>query len=1132
MNSALKVLLLAVLLAVALGRTINELLTASTGRITATITAVNDVFQWQINPSIQASNIQFIFEGLANQQAELRVYDSSASGSLIWNCVSCGTILPPPFFSTAATALVYIKGVSGVSFAQSSFTLSYIVMPSAVSDSLRNLTVNMNMGYGSMQPYQVRGLNAVNAVQRWVVRAAGTGTITFSFSSLTFPSASPTDRLQVFDTTSPAGRLLFDSHDVDHALLSTWLYATSGSALVIFTTTIQTSSSFLLTYYADTSLFNCGSFLQPEQLRGDSLMLSDGSASNELMRRGAACSWLIQPSSNATVSLVMNWVSLKFGGSVTVYDSSQASGFVLWNGQGGTTTVPPIITSSGSSLFVVYLSDQSDAVVYKGFLGAYQSNHALSPGMGAGYTSLAMASALDIVPPGNGQEYTRREYTWYINPSRSVGAISFAFSVLNLTDGDALYVFDGLTKGGNSTLITVYQGTITPTKWLMTKQSTATVVFKPSTALASAELGLFKLSYFTDGSNYHCGFTRNPAVLTMSSWTISDGSSSSEQVYSSQSCVWDLQPEGGNISSIFIAFNRFSLSGGQLVIYSSSPSSGAVYTTISESSAVPAPIRLTGNRFGLAFLSSSRPVGYGFSLTYYGVKDAYSFPGDGIVRLFSASALSLTSVRPNDMLIGPSSNLTWLVSPAARGKIYIALTSISLDCTAQLAIYDGLTAAAPLLAVLCGQQLSRPYKWIVTSSASALLQLTSNINSTTGDYELSYFSDGPAYHCGFLNNPAILTAPSMIFSDGSASIERMYSAQICQWIVRPQVVQDILSPLIVLEFLSMDLQGAELSVYAGSNARGELIWSCSGCSNLPPPLVIRSSSLFLQYTSSSGATGYGFNAIYWTADASILPATDNRVVLQIPNTVEITSALDNSSNAYHFSASSSWSKISFYPVFSSSQLPAGLTAAAYDGRPSQSIYESVQGSDNTCGLVRGAAKPRLIASGLVFVPTQDASVFIKSSIDVKPVYYLNGTTADVPDSGMLKPMKVCKYVLDSGSQQAIVINVQMLKVALNGRLRIFGGVYGNDSVIFDSNNLADRSLMLQRNITVPCGRSVILIENNSTNTSTGAIDYGMSFDFVLSENDDGRICQSYSKKLLLSLSLHSLIVRSPELVTT
>src|SRR3546814_5307716 len=87
------------------------------------------------------------------------------------------------------------------------------------------------------------------------------------------------------------------------------------------------------------------------------------------------------------------------------------------------------------------------------------------------------------------------------------------------------------------------------------------------------------------------------------------------------------------------------------------------------------------------------------------------------------------------------------------------------DCNDRLIVYDGASTLAPIIAEFCGTSL--PTAWIQSSGSALYLEFTSDAAANVGDFSLSYSSNGPNYHCGFLHNPGIFTAPSMVIGDGS-----------------------------------------------------------------------------------------------------------------------------------------------------------------------------------------------------------------------------------------------------------------------------------------------------------------------------------------------------------------------------
>jgi hypothetical protein len=246
-------------------------------------------------------------------------------------------------------------------------------------------------------------------------------------------------------------------------------------------------------------------------------------------------------------------VSLKIGSSVIVYDNNVASGTILYNGVISTNAftnqliTPPPLTSTGRSLYVVFFSNNFVGQSFKGFRGQYQSNSIGSVGVGSGRTLLSMSSIIDLTPPGNGLQYTQGiNYIWSIQPQYTTGSITFVFSHLKLINAtDTLTIYDGSTQ---TTVLAQFTNTLTtPNKWITTKSTSATVVFSSTnTIIDSNHNGNFKLSYFSDGPNYHCGFTTNPASLSAQSMSLTDGSPSGSPVYPFQYCVWLITPRDSN----------------------------------------------------------------------------------------------------------------------------------------------------------------------------------------------------------------------------------------------------------------------------------------------------------------------------------------------------------------------------------------------------------------------------------------------------------------------------------------------------------------------------------------------------------------------------------------------------------
>ena len=406
------------------------------------------------------------------------------------------------------------------------------------SASLRNITLSLHMGYAKIIPQKSfvgSSVVSANSVQRWLISptSAKASSIVFAVSEI-FPSFNvvaqnkdpcSVHRLQIFDQLSNSGNMIFDGCS-PASLPQRWLYSSTGLASVVLTVgAVDVAADFKIVYSSDIPLFHCGSFLQPNILDSASMVFFDGSATGNLMRASEFCTWVISPaietggqllnssSLPATVSLTLNWVSLKYGSSVVIYDGSDSSGTVLWTCAGPSLTVPPIVTSFSGSLYMVYQSDSSQAVVYHGFSGAYYSNYPGSRASGATYSNLAMSSTMDIYPPGDRHTATSgMVYTWFISPKNSAGVIVFAFQEMNLSTNASVSLYNGQVAN-NLTLMAIVTGSALPSTWFITTTNAAIV--KYSSLSNETEVGqTFRLSYYSDGPNYHCGFSVNTVTFS------------------------------------------------------------------------------------------------------------------------------------------------------------------------------------------------------------------------------------------------------------------------------------------------------------------------------------------------------------------------------------------------------------------------------------------------------------------------------------------------------------------------------------------------------------------------------------------------------------------------------------------
>jgi hypothetical protein len=374
-------------------------------------------------------------------------------------------------------------------------------------------------------------------------------------------------------------------------------------------------------------------------------------------------------------------------------------------------------------------------------------------------------------------------------------------------------------------------------------------------------------------------------VLSAYTMVLSDGSGSGEGMYSGQQCTWlifptsDTTTTGGESVGVYVFFTRFDMrSGASLTFYNGPVADGKVLQKITANSnsnsnvvsALPTPLTFNVSSVGVLYTTAataSAVVGNGFSMTYVGVPSSgVAVPGDGVIRMYAASDLSLTSMLGNTAISSTSSgstgssvtsNVTWSIAPsglASSDIIYISAPAVAFsqpDSCLHIHNSGSSGNGSGLMYNQCGGSGSgsvtgssyfpAPYQWLQTTSRTALVTFTPTASaahsaSDAKAFDLAYFTTAASsYHCGFAKSPAVITEPSWIISDGSAKGATMQSGQACEWVIQPNTADgnDVgvdADRSVVLEFLESDLRGGgRVEVFDGASDGDRLLWRCDGC---------------------------------------------------------------------------------------------------------------------------------------------------------------------------------------------------------------------------------------------------------------------------------------------------------------
>lgn len=881
MNSMMSVTLIVILIFSILSPStqLDIILYPLKGVLSYTLSHYNDSLKWIISAPLiyGVIRVEIVFQSINIDMAELVIYEKSTQNQLFY-CNACGNLLPPPLFSSTSEVVIFISGYLSTAnyFQSSSFSLQYVSQSSIEVKELNIVKLDLLMGTATIKPMLINDKFVVaNSSQIWNISVAKNLLLTFSFSSLLFQYPCSTS-LSIFDNfndlTSPIFSLNCSMLSNISYVTKKWFYSTTGSAYVLLQNDLLHSFiDFELTYFSDLNLFQCGSIMYPRIMRDQSFILTDGSSSSSSIKRNMRCSWLIDPIaplSNRTITVFVSRLSLRPGATISVYDGSTSSfNSLLWTSS-DCIYPPPIISQSTSMLVTFYSAD----IVFDNFHGfqvEYQVNDNGSVGVGNQTSIIKSALAFDIHPPG-----LSSSYIWYVQPDGLLSNnLLVVFHEFELEDDDILTLYSGYDFSSGKVVASwsgANSNVFNQLNWYL---CSAPLIFEfiPSSKSLRTSRG-FKISYVGDGDNYKCGIINldKSQKLEAYSMQLTDGSSSSHEVLSNQYCRWVIHPK--NVSSLVVFFNRLDLINGLLTLYNGSID-GDVIFNISQVTfgAIPTPISIKSDEVVLTYTTSDSSRGLGFSLTYYSKSDhiaEINRPGDGVISIMSSSTAQLD--------ISLVTNVSWVITPISSiGSIYISFNRfhISSRIFGEVSLYDGITQSSPLihqisLADIDDLNVSSylPVKWIKTTSTKLLISIsTNNTKANVNSLEVSYFSDGPNYHCyGSDRDEQVYSAISMMFSDGSPSKLPMYPNQICQWLIQPKTSST--QSLIVLEFLRNDMIGGVLEIY--ENKSSIPLWTCIGC-NIVPRRLISSSGYFLikfKTFNNQDTYGLGFQLFYWLMD--------------------------------------------------------------------------------------------------------------------------------------------------------------------------------------------------------------------------------------------------------------------------
>lgn len=324
--------------------------------------------------------------------------------------------------------------------------------------------------------------------------------------------------------------------------------------------------------------------------------ITDGSAGqnyNDLQ----SCSWLISPAGAENILLTFTAFNTEANYDfVKVYDGANASAPLVGNFSGS--SIPPPINSTGSSLYITFISDQF--VTGAGFDATYNCT---LPVLCSGTTTLNSCSGTISDGSGASNYANNMNCSWLISPLDGL-PVSLSFVEFDTQSGvDAVSIYNGTTA--LAPLLGTFSGNSLPSS-VVAVSGTMFVVFSSDASVNSAGWK----------ANYSCVPQACASITTLSNCNgvFSDGSGSTN--YSNNmNCTWLIAPSGA--TSITLTFTSFNTEAGYdfVRVYNGSNALAPSLGTFSGTT-IPAPVSSTGGSMFVSFTSDQFVVGSGWSANY------------------------------------------------------------------------------------------------------------------------------------------------------------------------------------------------------------------------------------------------------------------------------------------------------------------------------------------------------------------------------------------------------------------------------------------------------------------------------------------------------------------------------------
>ncbi len=278
------------------------------------------------------------------------IYDSLIATTPI--ATYSGTSLPASI--TSSTGAMLVVFISDFSTSLQGFNANY----TSTGSSFCSGTTNLNTSdYGVISDGSGTSNYCNNSNCSWLIQPPNATSITLNFTAFDLEQASTDgnsiyDVVEVYDGASANATLIgkFTGNNIPQAIISS-----GGSMFIKFTSDISDTFEGWSAYYTSTQNSYCDASVTI--LTASSGTFSDGSGV-EKYANNTQCAWLIQPTTANTITLSFTSfdTELDYDG-VIVFDGANNTAPVL--GQFTGATLPSSVTSTGGSMYVLFLSDEA-----------------------------------------------------------------------------------------------------------------------------------------------------------------------------------------------------------------------------------------------------------------------------------------------------------------------------------------------------------------------------------------------------------------------------------------------------------------------------------------------------------------------------------------------------------------------------------------------------------------------------------------------------------------------------------------------------------------------------------------------------------------------------------------------------